>query len=227
MNPQQPTYLPPKQSKLPVVLLTLLLLVSIGFGLWAFTQMQSYKNKSNVKSAAAVAAAKKAQEAELKQQFDATAKSPYKVFKGSPTYGTVTFEYPKTWSAYIASDAAEPINAYFYPGEVPNIESGVDFPLRVELLANEYAETLEQYSSQISEGDLKAAAYMPPKMKDVPNIQPGLRLDGSVAQTDSGAKQGSIIILKVRDKTLRISSLSAAGVRDLDSVILTSLTFIP
>lgn len=227
MNPQQSAYLPPKQSKLPLVIVTLLLFISIGFGLWAFTQMQSYKNKSDVKSAAAVTAAKKTQEAELKQQFDDAAKSPHKVFKGSPTYGTVTFEYPKTWSAYIASAATEPINAYFYPGEVPNIESGVDFPLRIEVLEDEYSEAVEQYTSQITEGALKATAYIPPKMKNAPTIQPGLRLDGSVSQTDSGAKQGTIIILKVRDKTLRISSLSTAGVRDLNTVILASLTFIP
>jgi hypothetical protein len=227
MNPQQPIILPNKQSKLPLILVTLLLMVSIGFGIWAFSQMQSYKTKSDAKSAAAVSAAKKTQEAELKQKYDDEAKSPYKVFKGSPTYGTVTFDYPKSWSAYVLSDAQQLINAYFYPGEVPSIESDADFPLRVELLTTDYAASVEQYSSQVAEGDLRATAYIPPKMKNISSVPPGLRLDGSITSGGGTTKQGSIIILKLRDKTLQISSLSQAGVRDLDSIILPSLSFIP
>jgi uncharacterized protein HemX len=105
---------------LPIVILSVLLLAAIGFGGWAFMQMQDYKNNSNKKAAVAVTAAKKTQAAELQTQFEEQSKSPNKSFKGSATYGSVTFNYPKTWSAYVdTSSTSEPINAYFHPNEVP------------------------------------------------------------------------------------------------------------
>lgn len=229
MNPQTPTdpYTYKKASRLPTIILFLLLIISLVFGIWAYGQMNDYKTKSDAKAAAAVAAAKKTQEAAIRQQYDDAAKSPYKTFQGSATYGTVTFNYPKTWSAYITSDASNLINDYFYPGEVPSIDSGADFPLHVELLTTDYAQAVQTFSSQVTDGSVTATAYVPPKMKGVANTQPGTRFDGAIAQTDTGSKQGTVIVLKVRDKTLQITSLSAAGVKDLDNIVLPSLTFIP
>ena len=229
MNPQTPPdpYNAKKPSKLPLIVVTLLLLVSLGFGIWAFGQMSDYKNNSDAKAATAVTAAKKVQEAQLKQQYDDAAKSPYKTFKGSETYGTVTFDYPKTWSAYIDSDSNTLINGYFYPDQVPAVDSGADFPLRVELLSTDYTQAISTYTSQINDGSVRASAYLPPKMKGVTNVQPGMRFDGGINQTTNGTRQGTVVILKVRDKTLQISSLSADGVKDLDNIVLPSLTFIP
>lgn len=216
-----------RASRLPVILLSLLLVMSLGFGIWAYGQMNDYKTNSDAKTATAVAAAKKTQEAQLKQQYEDAAKSPYKTFQGSATYGTVTFNYPRSWGAYITSDSSNLINDYFYPGEVPSTDSGADFPLHVELLSTDYTQAVQTFSSQLSDGSVSASAYIPPKMKGVANTQPGTRFDGAIAQTDTGSKQGTVIILKVRDKTLQITSLSAAGVKDLDNIVLPSLTFIP
>src|SRR5438105_1988355 len=98
------------------ILLVLALAASAAFGYWAFSGRQDYKDNSDKKADAAVAAAKTAQAAQLQQQFDEKYKSPYKVFHGSSTYGTISFNYPKTWSAYVdETNSSEPINAYFYP----------------------------------------------------------------------------------------------------------------
>jgi len=229
MNSQTPTtdYLPKKPSRLPVVILALLLIVSVIFGVWAYGQMQDYKTNSDAKAAKAVEAAKKVQAAQLQQQYAEAAKSPYKTFSGSPTYGTITFSYPKSWSAYVTSDSNELINGYFNPDQVPSTDSGADFPLHVELLNTDYSQAIQNFTEQVTDGSVKASAYIPPKMKGVANVQPGTRFDGNVVQTDNGAKQGTVIVLKVRDKTLQITSLAAAGVKDLDNIVLPSLTFIP
>jgi uncharacterized protein (UPF0333 family) len=229
MPPQQnqTDYSLPKQSKLPLIVVSLLLILALVFGFWAFGQMQNYKNNSGKLSAAAVEAAKKQQAAELQAKYDDQAKSPYKVFQGSATYGTVSFNYPKTWSAYDGSDTSEPINAYFYPNMVPKTDGDTAYPLRVELLSTDYAQTVQQLSSQVTAGTLKASAYIPPKMQGVTNVQPGTRFDGAINQTNSGTQQGSMVVIKVRDKTLQISTESADGVKDFDAVVLASLTFVP
>ena len=208
MNPQTPTYAPQKSSKLPVVVLTLLLLLTLVFGLWAFSQMQTYKNKSDQKSAAAVDAAKKQLTLQLQTDFDKQAKAPYKTYQASATYGSITFDYPKTWSAYDAGGSDEALNLYFFPGVVPNTDGSTAYPLRVELLSTDYASVVDQFSSGTSDGSVKASAYVPPKMKGVTNVTVGTRFDGAINQNNS-------------------TTQTAASVPDLDNIVLASLTFVP
>jgi len=219
MPPQQ------KSSNLPLIIVSLLFVLALVFGLWAYGQMQSYKTTASKNTAAAAASNKKAADAQAK--YDTLAKAPYKTYQGSPTFGTVSFSYPKSWSAYDGSSTDEPLNAYFYPDIVPSTDSNTAYPLRVELLGTDYAEAVQQFSSQVTDGSVKASAYIPPKMKGVTNVQPGTRFDGAIGQSDNGTQQGAMVIIKVRDKTLQISAQSAAAVKDLDDIVLASLTFVP
>ncbi len=207
-----------------IVILSMLLIASLVFGGWAFNSRQDYKNNSDKKAAQAVETAKAAQKQELEKQFAEESKLPYRTYKGSLTYGGVTFNYPKTWSALIdEATTSQPINGYFYPDILPSIQSQVALALRVELLASDYATNANQYDSQIQDGSLKAVAYIPPKMVDVANVQPGLKLDGEIAPDF----QGSMVVIKVRDKTLQISTQSKDFLKDFNEVVLNSLTFVP
>jgi hypothetical protein len=216
-----------KTSKIPLVIVSLLLVLALAFGIWAFGGRQDYKNNVDKKIAVAIAAAKKDQAAQLQAQFDEQSKSPYKTFNGSATYGSVSFQYPKTWSAYVNSDSNQPVNAYFFPGEVPGTDSQIAYPLRVELVNTDYSQVLQQFTSQISQGNLKASAYIPPKMKDKTNVLPGTRFDGAIGQSGNNDIVGSLVVIKVRDKTLQISAQTQAAVKDFDNIILPSLTFVP
>src|ERR1051325_3105143 len=125
------------------VLLSAALVAAIGFGAWAFSGRQDYKNNIQPKINKAVADAKTAQAAELKQQFEEESKNPYKTFKGDVAYGTITFQYPKTWSAYVdQSNQSEPINGYFHPDQVPAVQGTTAFALRAELVDNPYDQVL-------------------------------------------------------------------------------------
>jgi hypothetical protein len=211
-----------------VISLVVLLLASLGFGYWAFSGRQDYKNNTDKKVAVAVASGKTQQSAADKASYDELIKKPYKSFTGNATYGTISFSYPKTWSAYVdQTDANEPLNAYFYPGEVPGVNGTTAYPLRVELVNTEYSQVLEQYSSIIAQGDAKSAAYIPPKMAGVNNVQPGVRLDGSLWQDNDVKQKGSMVIIKVRDKTMQIYSQSPDFASDFNNIILPSLTFVP
>lgn len=207
-----------------IIVLVLFLLGAGGFGYWAFTSRQDYKNNSDKKSAAAVEVAKVAHEKELRKQFDEEKKLPYKTYKGPLTYGEVSFNYPRTWSAMIdETNSSVPINGYFYPEILPPPQSKSAFALRMELLATDYASATSQYDSSIEDGLIKATTYIPPKMAAVQGVQPGLRLDGEIVT----GFQGSMVLIKVRDKTLQISTQSNEFLKDFNETVLASLTFVP
>lgn len=207
-----------------IFVLALAFLGAAVFGGWAYTSRQDYKDNSDKKAAAAVEQAKKAQEQELQKVFDEQAKLPTKTYKGSITYGTVTFAYPKTWSAYVdETSSSEPINGYFHPNIVPGLQSKTAYALRVELVNTDYSSVLRQHDSQVKDGTVKASAYVPPKMVGVTNVTPGTRLDGALDQDTNG----SMVIIKVRDKTLQIYSESNDYLSDFGDTVLASLTFAP
>lgn len=212
---------------LTTVILVVLLIASLGFGGWAYAQMQDYKNNSDKKAAAAVAAAAKTQAAQLQAQFDEQSKSPSKTYVGSSTYGTITFNYPKTWSAYVdTSNQSQPINGYFHPNVVPGVQTKTAFALRLQLQSTDYSQVLQQYQSQISTGKVTARAYVPPKLNGVANVQPGTLLSGAVNSSDQ-TQSGTMLIIKVRDKTLEIYTESNDYLNDFNNTVLSSLTFAP
>lgn len=229
MEPQQPAYTPSGGGKksLFIIALVLLLAGSLAFGGWAYSKMNGYKTKSDQKAAAAVAAANKQLSAQLQAQFDEQNKSPNKTFHGSPTYGSVTFNYPKTWSAYVdTSNSSEPINAYFNPNEVPGVQSKTAYALRVELLNSDYSQIVSQFNSAITEGNLTSKAYLPPRLKGVTNVAPGVYLSGHVNSQDQ-TQNGYMVAIKVRDKTLEIYTESADYQNDFNNTVLASLSFAP
>lgn len=233
MNPQQPAAPAEYQSSgggrrtVVIIILVLLLTASLGFGGWAYSKMQDFKTNSDQKSAAAVVAANKQLTAQLQTQFDQQSKSPTKTFSGSPTYGSVTFSYPRTWSAYVdTTNSSEPINAYFNPGEVPGTQSKTAYALRVELLNSDYSQLVSQLNSNITQGTITSKAYLPPKLKGVANVTPGVYLTGHVNQQDQ-TQNGYMVAIKVRDKTLEIYSESADYQDDFNNIVLASLSFAP
>jgi hypothetical protein len=205
-------------------LLVILLAASLGFGGWAYSQMLSYKNDTDKKISAAVAAAKTSQTKEVQDAFD---KANTKQFQGSSTYGSVSFSYPKTWSAYVdTSNSSEPINAYLHPDQVPGLNGKTAYALRVELVTSDYSQVVQQYSGSIKQGTLTSRAYMPPKLAGAANAQPGTLLSGQINTSDS-AQRGSLLIIKVRDKTLKISTQSNDYLNDFNNIILAGLSFAP
>lgn len=214
-------------SILPVITIIILAALLIGTAIFAYATVNSrnqYKNESDRLSAIAVTAAKKQQAIDLQKKFDEDIKKPYKSFKGPIALGSINFQYPKTWSAYVdQSDNGQPINGYFYPDIIPGLQSGTAYALRVELVGDDYSQVLQQFDSQIKDGTVKASAYKPPKMVDVANVQVGTLLRGNI--TDDF--QGIMVVIKVRDKTLQISTQTNTFAPDFTNIVLKNLTFNP
>lgn len=210
------------------IILIIALVGAVGFGWWAFQQRQDYKNRFDEKVKEETVKAQASQKTQLEQEFAEREKSPNKTFNGSPTYGSITFDYPKTWSGYVdQSNTSIPINGYFYPDVVPSVNRGsgapTAFSLRIEVISSDYAQTVKQFDSLLQQGKLTAAAYIPPKMDGAANVQTGMRFDGEIEQGISG----SMVIIKVRDKTLKISTQSPRYLSDFNNSVLKTLTFAP
>lgn len=215
-------------SVVAIFLLVIALVAVAGFAYWAFTGRQDYKNNVDKKIAAAVTKAKADQSSHDNDIFAEQAKSPYRQYIGPAVYGSVAFHYPRTWSAYVdETSSTDPIKGYFHPNIVPSItgqnNQTTQFALKVELLGSDYSTVVGEYDSAIMQGDVKAIAYLPPQMKHVPGVQIGTKLDGMISQDVSG----SMVIIKVRDKTLKIYTESPKYLGDFNNIVLNSLSFRP
>ncbi|HZP55758.1 MAG TPA: hypothetical protein VFB03_03240 [Candidatus Saccharimonadales bacterium] len=209
------------------IFLVIALIAAIAFGAWAFTQRQDYKNNVDKKIAIAVAKARADQNTKDNNDFAEKEKLPTKTYKGPDTFGSVTFSYPKTWSGYIdQSSSSDPIKALFYPDLVPanaSQQGGSQYALRVDLVGQTYDQVIKTFDSSIKQGVVKATAYVPPQMTQVPNVQTGTRFDGAIEQKT----QGSMVVIKVRDKTLKIYTEAPSFMDDFNNTVLKSLTFVP
>lgn len=218
-----------KGSVAVITVIAILSVLVIGLSVFVITTYSTsldYKNNSDRKAAEAVEAAKDEREKELRAKFDEEYKKPNLTYRGPSSYGSVSFDYPKTWSAYVEEGGSELVNGYFYPQVVPSTQSNAAFALRVEIVNTSYSEVVEQYESVLTDGKLKARAFIPPKMDKVGNILPGLRYDGDLGESQT-PKNGAMVVIQVRDKTLKLYTESANFLGDFNNIVLPSLTFSP
>lgn len=208
---------------IPVIALAILLMVAAGFAIWAFMGRQDYKNNSDKKVAAAVVVAKKQTETEKEKEFVEKEKIPHKFYKSPDTLGTVAFEYPKTWSAYVdenpKTNGGTPLNGYFHPDFVPGADSGTDFALRAQVISKAYSDVLQPYEGKIKQGKIKIQPYSAPKLSSVI----GVRMYGEIIK----GQKDTLILLPIRDKTLAIWTESDRYLSDFDKIVMATLTFVP
>ena len=86
-----------------------------------------------------------------------------------------------------------------YPDFVPGVNSDKksNYALRLQISSGSYKNELDQYKARIDQGKLRAVAYKPESLKDA---TVGVRLDGQITYD----KKGSMVILPLRDKILKI-----------------------
>lgn len=205
---------------IPLILVLLLLMGAIGFGVWAYAGRQDYKDNSDQKVVAAVATAEQNTAAKKDKDFLEQEKQPFRQYNGPIALGSLVLTYPKTWSGYVneKSNASTPLDGYFQPGVVPYVDGTASYALRVQIVSNSYANVLKSFDSNVKSSKLKATAYNPAK---VPTVT-GVRLDGEV----SPKKQGSMVVVPIRDKTLEIWTESNDFVKDFNENILPNYTFL-
>ncbi len=205
----------------PIVVLTLLLLASLGLAFQLFNEKEDYKNNSDEKVAAAVEDAKEEVEKVKEAEFIEREKQPYKVYKGPARFGSLSITYPKSWSAMVEESGSgnKPVHGLFHPNFVPGERSKTAYALRVEVLEQEYDTLLKLYDGDVRVGKVKISAFKAPK---VPSVL-GSRIDGEIARDQNG----SVILLPIRDKTIKLSVESQSFMKDFNDIILANLVFVP
>lgn len=198
------------------VVLTILVLGLGSFSIWAYVNYNDQKDNVDQKISAAVATAKKQQSDVDASKFAEQEKQPTRKFTGPSDLGSVELSYPKTWSVYIDKDGSNNTNyeAYFSPGVVPPITSKAPYALRVTVEKKGYEDVLQGYNNKVKKGELKSSAI-------TLQGQTGTRLDGSF----SDDVKGSMVLFKVRDKTLEVYTQSDTFASDYEKIILPSLSF--
>lgn len=207
----------------PFILSILFLVGAIGFGGWAYTKMLDYKDNTDRKIQAAVTVAKQEESAAKDQEFEQKYKEPFRTYTGPSAYGSVSIQYPRTWSGYVddTSTASPFIDGYFYPDVVPDIKAqGSALALRIQVVSESYSTVLAQAAGLVQQGKVKVTPYAAPK---VPSIV-GARLDGQLISQSQ--KSGSMVILPLRNTTLMLWTEAPQFQTDFEN-ILSNLTFAP
>jgi len=208
---------------LPLLIVGVLLIVAICFGGWAFSSRSDYKNHTDKKVADAVATANQAQQKVDAAQYAEDAKNPLKTHVGPEAYGSITVQYPKTWSAYVVEhtgNSGTPMNDYFSPDTVPDVtDQGSAYALRIQVVQTTYSSAMSQFTGLVASKKVTVTPYNLPK---VPGVV-GSRVDGQIAAN----KQGSMIVLPLRNVTLQISTEAQVFEDDFNKIILPNLTFSP
>lgn len=207
---------------IPLVLLIILFLSAAGFGIWAFSSRADYKDNSDKKAAAAAAQAVKETEATAAAKYAEEAKKPYDTYIGPAPFGNITVNYPKTWSAYVVESerGSTPVNGYFNPKVVPSAtDSDKTFALRVELVQTTYEAVLDQFKGRLEKGEV---TVQPVTLAKVPSVV-GSRVEGQI----TSKKQGTMIVLPLRNMTLKVWTESNDFKADLDTHILPNFSFVP
>jgi len=203
-----------------IVTLSILVAVLGGFAGWVYVQYDD--TKTNVDSLIADAkdeAAKEQADADNKK-FDKVQKEPLMTFAGPTDYGHLTFRYPKTWSAYQATDIRQgggvTFYAYLHPVFVPPT-TPVDqkFALRIVIEQKNYETVLAGYDKQLKKGELQSSAWT-----DNDNGLTGTMLTGNFTKDI----RGTAVLIKMRDRTLTVRTDSDIFSDDY-KVVLKTLNF--
>jgi hypothetical protein len=198
-----------------VIVLSVLMVGVSGFAFWSFSQYQSYKNDVQPKIDAAVTKAKDEQSKTDQAAFVEQEKIPTRVLVGPNDLGAVQVAYPKTWSAYVDKNGeGNEYEAYLHPSPVPGLNSHTAYALRVTVDNRGYEDSVKDFEGQVKANKLKAVPV-------TLNGTTGLRLDGSFPNNITG----SMVVFKVRDKTLKIYTQSTAFAGDFNNIVLPSLKF--
>ncbi len=204
------------------ILVALLIVVAIGFGGfggWSYVNYLDQKNNTDRKIGAAVQVAKTEQNTADQASFAELSKQPNTTFTGPSDFGSLSFKFPKTWSVYYGDgDAGNGgrFSAYFNPGHVPTIDNNTQYALRLTIESRSYETIVASYSSLVKKGAVKSSIVST-------NGLSGTRIDGQFSSTLAG----SLVLFKVRDKTIEIQTDSPSFMNDFNGTVVSSLTFSP
>ena len=196
-----------------IIALSLALVTFIGLFVWVLSEYNDLNSDVQGKISVAVAKAKDETAAQKEAEFLYREKQPLRTFVGPEDYGQLTFQYPKTWSVYVADPATNggDFNAYFNPVQVDTVAKDTINALRVsivnkafDVVAAEYQKAMEKKDSNLTMESVTVNGFS------------ANRYTGTIPNTDLS---GYIIIFKIRDKTAIVQTDSVLFADDYNKLI--------
>lgn len=198
----------------------LLFVIALIFGFWAFSERNTYKNDTDELIDDAVVIAVQDAETAKDVEFTEREKLPTRTFTASATYGSLSFSYPKTWSVYLEeSSSGVVVDIYAHPNVLPGFKSEQPYALRAEITSTSYEREVEDLEREIADGSLSVTAFRPDKVRSVL----GIKAEGEIRRD----VQGAIVLLPLRDRTIKVYTESREFLNDFNAIIVPSLNFIP
>lgn len=194
---------PPRKSyrnlieTIALVVVSLIAVTFIGLFIWKYLDWDAVKTNIDSQIDTAVAWAVAENTTKLEEEFVEREKYPYKNFSGPADYGSLSFEYPKTWNLYVAKDAASggDFAAYLNPGEVQPVSTTSINALRVTIRDTAFDTVVRTYDSIVRNG--RASIVTRNVGSSVANVYTG-ELPNNI--------RGIVTIFKLRDKTVLIQT---------------------
>lgn len=219
-----PTYKKEATSIVKTIVIIALSLVSVtfvGLFLWMLMLYNGAKTDVDGQVADAVAAAVDNNTTKLENEFAEREKYPFRTFAGPADYGALTFEYPQTWSVYVARDARNggDFEAYFNPIEVYAVSNETINSMRLFIRAQAFDDVVSSYQRELEGEQPKMRLDLVTIGKDK-NITAN-RYTGIIPGTDHN---GIVVIFKIRDKTVVMQTDSLLFQKDFDALLM-SLRF--
>lgn len=186
-----------------------------------FVKWQNLQRNHEDDTVLAIEAGKLEQQQEDELVFLEKDKEPWLEFAAIPdVLGGLTFKYPKTWNVFIEKDGSGggDFEAYFRPSEVlPIGDSRTRFALRVSIVSNYYDNVISGYNDAVSDYDSDDSADTKLESKGAVQSFNGtsMRFDGTI---DDGV-QGSVVVIKINDRTAIIQTDSVIYMDDYNKVI--------
>lgn len=198
----------------------LLFIGASAFGVWAFLERDEYKNDTDAIVAREVEQAIEQNTAELEEAFLEREKEPLATYNGPAAFGSVSIDYPKTWSAYVeeAGSGRTPLEGFFHPNFVPDPDDNL-IALKVEVVNQTYQQALRPFETAAGR-DL--VTIRPLEAKNVDGVV-GVRVEGEISRD----VQGNVVLFELRDKTLILTTESTEFIDDFNNIILENLSFNP
>lgn len=199
-------------SMIAIIGLTVLFLVAGSAAIWAYVNYNEQKSNVDGKINLAVVEAKKVQGDADEVKFAEREKEPLRQFVGPDDYGRLTFDYPKTWSVYVAHDVTKggTYEAFLNPVTVPPVSPTQQYSLRVTIEEKDYDQVVKTYQELVKKGSLRSSVTSA-------NGNNGARLDGNFTKDI----RGSAVIYKIRDKTVTLRTDADTFKPDFENLIKT------
>ena len=180
-----------------LIFVSLIAVTFIGLFIFMYVNWRNASTDVEGQIEKAVATAEYNLTAKLEAQFEEKEKYPLKTFTGPSDFGSLTFEYPKTWSLYVPDDAsrAQDYHAYFNPVQVNVVNDRTVMALRVSILNSMTDEVKKRFVGRIEDGKLKVTQQ----------VVNNANVDIYTGELDSEL-QGIFAVFKIRDKTAIIQT---------------------